>query len=293
MIRDVVEVDGGLAGNCVGKFLRVRVRIDISKPLRRCLHVDILGDGVEMIMLLRKNNSWNFGGMSILNDRNSTSIRKVEMSGRMTLPISALAVGQRNVAEKRLIADIPITDAPKPVKNLAYMKSASINVSSNAFKDINDFEKESENMESKKSATINDRVLAINATIASEGMPLAVSDQGKQVEVDECNPVSMTHNINFFDIGPGPSAEEPYVFVGDKIVQAQVEINADQVESILSSSEDSLRLGSNNHSLVNSLKRDPNCQPCKRVWKRKVRAANAGKALRERPAILARGQVCS
>ncbi|KAI9192859.1 hypothetical protein LWI28_028583 [Acer negundo] len=33
----VVDVDGGLAGDCVGKFLRVRVRIDINKPLRQCL----------------------------------------------------------------------------------------------------------------------------------------------------------------------------------------------------------------------------------------------------------------
>ncbi|KAK3206765.1 hypothetical protein Dsin_020811 [Dipteronia sinensis] len=53
MIRVVLDVDGGLAGDGVGKFLRVRVRIDITKPLRRCLRVDILGDRVETIMLLR------------------------------------------------------------------------------------------------------------------------------------------------------------------------------------------------------------------------------------------------
>ncbi|TXG71535.1 hypothetical protein EZV62_000114 [Acer yangbiense] len=33
MIGKVVEVDGDLAGDSVGKFLRVRVRIDITKPL--------------------------------------------------------------------------------------------------------------------------------------------------------------------------------------------------------------------------------------------------------------------
>ena len=34
MIGVVVDVDGGLASDCAGKFLRVRVRIDITKPLR-------------------------------------------------------------------------------------------------------------------------------------------------------------------------------------------------------------------------------------------------------------------
>ncbi|TXG71386.1 hypothetical protein EZV62_006321 [Acer yangbiense] len=53
MIWEVIEVDGGMVGNCAGKFMRVRVRIDINRPLRRCLRVDIMGDGVETVMLLR------------------------------------------------------------------------------------------------------------------------------------------------------------------------------------------------------------------------------------------------
>ncbi|KAK3211237.1 hypothetical protein Dsin_015943 [Dipteronia sinensis] len=53
MIGEVVEVDGGNAGEAGGKFMRVRVRIEIDKPLKMCLQIDILGDGVKTIMLLR------------------------------------------------------------------------------------------------------------------------------------------------------------------------------------------------------------------------------------------------
>ncbi|TXG57618.1 hypothetical protein EZV62_015447 [Acer yangbiense] len=53
MIGDVMDVDGGDVEDCVGKFMRVKVRVDIKKPLKRCLRVDILGDGNETIMVLR------------------------------------------------------------------------------------------------------------------------------------------------------------------------------------------------------------------------------------------------
>ncbi|TXG69153.1 hypothetical protein EZV62_004088 [Acer yangbiense] len=50
---EVIEVDGGASGDCVGKFMRVRVRVNIEKSLARCLRVDILGDGVISTMILR------------------------------------------------------------------------------------------------------------------------------------------------------------------------------------------------------------------------------------------------
>ncbi|TXG73186.1 hypothetical protein EZV62_001765 [Acer yangbiense] len=53
MIGDVEEIDKGASGDCDGKFLRVRVSIDVEKPLRRILRVDVLGDGEESVMLFR------------------------------------------------------------------------------------------------------------------------------------------------------------------------------------------------------------------------------------------------
>ncbi|KAK0579501.1 hypothetical protein LWI29_027210 [Acer saccharum] len=37
MIGEVLEVDGGSSGDCVGKFMKVRVRVNIEKSLTRCL----------------------------------------------------------------------------------------------------------------------------------------------------------------------------------------------------------------------------------------------------------------
>ncbi|TXG51703.1 hypothetical protein EZV62_024227 [Acer yangbiense] len=52
MIGMVSEVDIGMPVNGTRKFLRVTVRVDIGKPLRHCLRVDVMGDGEESIMLL-------------------------------------------------------------------------------------------------------------------------------------------------------------------------------------------------------------------------------------------------
>ncbi|KAK4844591.1 hypothetical protein QYF36_022078 [Acer negundo] len=53
MIGEVLDVDDGNSEEAGGKFMRVRVRLEIDKPLKRCLRIDILGDGVESVMLLR------------------------------------------------------------------------------------------------------------------------------------------------------------------------------------------------------------------------------------------------
>jgi hypothetical protein len=53
MIGEVKDVDGGKTGDCVGKYVRVRVVINVNTPLRRILRVDVMGDGSESMMLLR------------------------------------------------------------------------------------------------------------------------------------------------------------------------------------------------------------------------------------------------
>ncbi|KAK3225783.1 hypothetical protein Dsin_005645 [Dipteronia sinensis] len=53
MVGVVMDMDVGTLGDCSGEFLRVRVTVDIAKPLRGCLRVDVLGDGEETMMLLR------------------------------------------------------------------------------------------------------------------------------------------------------------------------------------------------------------------------------------------------
>ncbi|KAK4843580.1 hypothetical protein QYF36_010174 [Acer negundo] len=52
MIGEVREIDVSLSSECVKKYIRVRVVINVDQPLRRILHVDVLGDSKEMTILL-------------------------------------------------------------------------------------------------------------------------------------------------------------------------------------------------------------------------------------------------
>ncbi|KAK0573955.1 hypothetical protein LWI29_016143 [Acer saccharum] len=53
MIGEVTDIDVGPSGYCLGKFLRLRIVIEIDKPLLRCLRVDLLGNGMVTMLLLR------------------------------------------------------------------------------------------------------------------------------------------------------------------------------------------------------------------------------------------------
>ncbi|KAK3225039.1 hypothetical protein Dsin_004901 [Dipteronia sinensis] len=53
MIGEVKEVDDGGSGDCVGKYIRVRVVIDVTQPLRHILRVDVLNDDKESTIQLR------------------------------------------------------------------------------------------------------------------------------------------------------------------------------------------------------------------------------------------------
>ncbi|KAK3222902.1 hypothetical protein Dsin_009927 [Dipteronia sinensis] len=53
MIGEVTDIDVGPSGYCMGKFLRLRIVIEIDKPLLRCLRVDLLGTGMVTMLLLR------------------------------------------------------------------------------------------------------------------------------------------------------------------------------------------------------------------------------------------------
>ncbi|TXG51367.1 hypothetical protein EZV62_023891 [Acer yangbiense] len=53
MVRELLEVNDGVFSDKGAKFLCVRVVVEIDKPLRRCLRIDVLRDGEETVMLLR------------------------------------------------------------------------------------------------------------------------------------------------------------------------------------------------------------------------------------------------
>ncbi|TXG60826.1 hypothetical protein EZV62_012189 [Acer yangbiense] len=53
IIGELKDIDVGSTGECFGKYLRVRVAIDLNQPLKRFLRMDLTGDGKESLLLLR------------------------------------------------------------------------------------------------------------------------------------------------------------------------------------------------------------------------------------------------
>ncbi|KAL5821568.1 hypothetical protein ACOSQ3_023450 [Xanthoceras sorbifolium] len=53
LIGEVVEVDSSMAGECFGKYLQVRVWVDLTKALKRFLRVAMAADEPETILLLK------------------------------------------------------------------------------------------------------------------------------------------------------------------------------------------------------------------------------------------------
>lgn len=52
MIGDVRELDGGATGSCLGKFLCVRVKVDVSKPLMKVINIVMIKDAPPVSVFL-------------------------------------------------------------------------------------------------------------------------------------------------------------------------------------------------------------------------------------------------
>ncbi|KAK3218379.1 hypothetical protein Dsin_012349 [Dipteronia sinensis] len=53
LIGELVDIDVGVTGECFGKYMWIKVAIDVSKPLKRFLRVELLNKGEESLLLLR------------------------------------------------------------------------------------------------------------------------------------------------------------------------------------------------------------------------------------------------
>ncbi|KAL5789623.1 hypothetical protein ACOSQ2_004511 [Xanthoceras sorbifolium] len=60
LIGDMVELDTRLGSECFGKYLRVRVWVDITKPLKRFLRARMASNEPETVMLLKYERLLDF-----------------------------------------------------------------------------------------------------------------------------------------------------------------------------------------------------------------------------------------
>ncbi|XP_075515387.1 uncharacterized protein LOC142550031 [Primulina tabacum] len=51
-IGQVIEVDRGENGSFLGRFARIKLRLDITKPLRKCLRISVMREEEDPIILL-------------------------------------------------------------------------------------------------------------------------------------------------------------------------------------------------------------------------------------------------
>lgn len=52
MIGEVLELDGGPTGSCPGKFLHVRVKVGVFRPLMKVINIVMVKDGPPMAVYL-------------------------------------------------------------------------------------------------------------------------------------------------------------------------------------------------------------------------------------------------
>ncbi|TXG65273.1 hypothetical protein EZV62_006548 [Acer yangbiense] len=107
MIGEVSNCDASITSDGSGRFLRVRVRVPVDKPLRRSLRVDVLGNGVVTTMPLRYERLLDYcfkcgrlghvmNGCFVLNNHNNISLDEIRKLGvwlRATSPPKRSLVG--------------------------------------------------------------------------------------------------------------------------------------------------------------------------------------------------------
>ncbi|KAK1555502.1 hypothetical protein Q3G72_027318 [Acer saccharum] len=131
MIGEVLDVDGGMAGDCIGKFMRIRVRIDLDNLMRRCIRMDIMGDGAETMKAsgpVSRNKfrdqrysrgSINKGGPSGMSVADNVADTEVQNC-------------QDTDVEKVVIVNDAMLKAVKPLQGWDSEKTANINAGFNA-----------------------------------------------------------------------------------------------------------------------------------------------------------------
>ncbi|KAL5834609.1 hypothetical protein ACOSQ4_014106 [Xanthoceras sorbifolium] len=216
MIGDLKDIDFGPSGDCLGKFMWVRVNIDISLPLKRALRVSL--DGESVTVLLRYERLPNFcrlcGKLGHVIGTCPNSINGALSSSTFGAWLRAAAPLERSKGHWRLDNKPPRASASKKPDSAPFKSptkgqpSSGSTMASEDMPDIRDSAQVDHGtafVSDKGQPSVPDSTPDISAPIIFEDIPGTLLNLNSNLTSTCSETLSMPHIPSSADVCPTPS----------------------------------------------------------------------------------------